>query len=60
VRGTNPLNTQAVQVQEVAASLNSEDSFVLITPSTAFTWAGNSTSSDEEAVATNVAAILGL
>jgi len=33
VRGSSPLNTVAVGVKTVAASLNSEDCFVLVTPS---------------------------
>jgi 3-deoxy-D-arabino-heptulosonate 7-phosphate (DAHP) synthase len=38
VRGSSALNTVAVQVAEVAGSLNSEDCFVLITPTSAFAW----------------------
>jgi hypothetical protein len=34
IKGTNALNTVAVEVPAVAHSLNSEDSFVLVTPST--------------------------
>lgn len=33
VRGSSPLNTVAVGVKAVAASLNSEDCFVVVTPS---------------------------
>jgi hypothetical protein len=34
IKGTSALNTVAVEVPAVAHSLNSEDSFVLVTPST--------------------------
>lgn len=33
VRGSSPLNTVAVGVEAAAGSLNSEDCFVLVTPS---------------------------
>jgi hypothetical protein len=33
VRGSSPLNTVAVGVKTVAASLNSEDCFVMVNPS---------------------------
>lgn len=40
VRGTNQYNTRAVQVPEVAASLNSNDCFVLETPAATYIWYG--------------------
>ena len=38
IKGTNALNTAVVEVPAVAHSLNSEDSFVLVTPSTVRPW----------------------
>lgn len=58
VRGTNELNTHAVQVAEVATSLNSSDCFVLVTPTHSYSWNGNGSSEQERAVALNVATIL--
>ena len=40
VRGTNEFNTRAVQVEEVASSLNSNDCFVLETPKCTYVWYG--------------------
>ena len=40
VRGTNELNTRAVQVEEKASSLNSNDCFVLETPPCTYIWYG--------------------
>lgn len=40
VRGTNELNTRAVQVEEKASSLNSNDCFVLETPLCTYIWHG--------------------
>ena len=40
VRGTDELNTRAVQVEEVAGSLNSGDCFVLLTPQVMYAWHG--------------------
>merc|ERR1719453_86201 len=41
VRGSNEIDTRAVQVAETATSLNSGDCFVLMTPSTIYAWTGN-------------------
>lgn len=40
VRGTNELDTRAVQVEEKASSLNSNDCFVLETPQATYIWYG--------------------
>ena len=40
VHGSTPLDTRAIQVAEVAGSLNSGDVFVLLTPSTTYVWHG--------------------
>jgi hypothetical protein len=58
VKGQTELDTYAVQVGEVAASLNSGDCFVLLTPSMMYEWQGSSSSSDEKAVASKCSAIL--
>ncbi len=58
VRGTNALNTVAIQVAEKAEKLNSEDVFVLVNPSTVYVWQSTYGSNDEVSVATNVATIL--
>jgi hypothetical protein len=58
VKGTNDLNTVAVQVTEVASSLNSEDCFVLVTPSHAYAWNGRASNSAEKATALSIAQLL--
>lgn len=58
VRGTTELNTFATQTEEVAASLNSTDCFVLVTPATVFSWNGNASNDSERAVALSIAELL--
>lgn len=58
VRGTTALNTRAVQVAEVPASLNSGDCFVLLTEPTMFVWHGVGANDFEKECADNIAAIL--
>jgi hypothetical protein len=58
VKGTSPLNTQAVQVEERASSLNSDDVFVLVTPDKVFVWYGRGSTEDEQAVGNSIAEIL--
>eukprot|EP00595_Chromulina_sp_UTEXLB2642_P000003 CAMPEP_0196761982 /NCGR_PEP_ID=MMETSP1095-20130614/1310_1 /TAXON_ID=96789 ORGANISM="Chromulina nebulosa, Strain UTEXLB2642" /NCGR_SAMPLE_ID=MMETSP1095 /ASSEMBLY_ACC=CAM_ASM_000446 /LENGTH=818 /DNA_ID=CAMNT_0042112171 /DNA_START=51 /DNA_END=2507 /DNA_ORIENTATION=+ len=58
IKGTNPLNTYGIHVPVSASSLNSEDSFVLTTPSTVYVWVGNAANTDERTVATNIAGVL--
>jgi hypothetical protein len=58
VKGTQPMNTCGIQVREVAASLNSADCFVLVTPANVYSWKGNGATTDEQTVATNIASIL--
>jgi hypothetical protein len=38
IKGTNETNTYGVEVDAVAASLNSGDTFVVVTPATVYTW----------------------
>jgi hypothetical protein len=55
IKGTSPLNTKAVQVPERAASLNSGDCFVLLTPGAMFVWMGKGSNKEERDVALQVA-----
>ncbi|KJE93069.1 villin [Capsaspora owczarzaki ATCC 30864] len=55
VRGTNEFNTRAVQVAERAASLNSNDTFVLETPKKVYIWFGKGATGDEREIAKIVA-----
>jgi len=58
VRGTNGLNTRAVQVPEVAASLNSGDAFILDTAKVQYLWFGKGCNNDEKANAQSIAKLL--
>jgi hypothetical protein len=51
VRGTNEFDTRAVQVEEKASSLNSNDCFVLETPKATYIWYGKGCSGDERRLA---------
>ncbi|ESO84882.1 hypothetical protein LOTGIDRAFT_221805 [Lottia gigantea] len=54
IRGTNDVNTRAVQVPCRCASLNSNDVFVVHDDSKLFVWIGKGASDDEVSVARNV------
>lgn len=58
VKGTSTLNTRAVQVEEVAASLNTNDCFVLETPVETYIWYGKGCSGDERDMANHVAGMV--
>jgi len=58
VRGTNSLNTRAVQVAEKASSLNSGDVFVLLTPDTMFVWQGKGSNDNEKKAGASIAHVL--
>jgi len=58
VRGTNEINTRAVQVEEKSSSLNSNDAFVLLTPNTMYTWFGKGANAGERKNATSIANVL--
>lgn len=58
VKGSSALNTYGVQVATTASSLNSQDSFVLVTASQVFVWLGVGSNESEHTVATNIATIL--
>lgn len=55
VKGSSALDAHAVQVAEKAASLNSGDCFVLLTPKTLFVWEGRHSNAAERATAASVA-----
>lgn len=55
VKGSDALNTSAKQVAEVAASLNSSDAFVLVTPSHCYAWKGRGATSEEQTMALHIA-----
>lgn len=58
VRGTNSLNTRAVQVAEKSSSLNSGDVFVLLTPDTMYVWEGKGSNVDEKKAGASIAHVL--
>ena len=55
IKGTTSFNTRAVAVEEKAASLNSNDCFVLETPGDTYVWYGKGCSGDEREMANHVA-----
>ncbi|XP_046387919.1 gelsolin, cytoplasmic isoform X2 [Ischnura elegans] len=58
VRGTCPDDTRAEQVPEVAASLNSDDAYVLETPTNTYIWQGQGCSDEEREMAVNASALV--
>ncbi|NWI71086.1 VILI protein, partial [Todus mexicanus] len=58
VHGTNEYNTKAIEVPVRASSLNSNDVFVLKTPSCCYLWYGKGCSGDEREMAKTVANII--
>jgi len=58
IRGTNPLNIRGVEVNAKAASLNSNDSFVLATPTTVYCWFGKGSNQAERNNAKNIAGLV--
>ncbi|KAG1662657.1 Villin-1 [Nymphon striatum] len=57
VRGTTESNTKAIQVEKRAASLNSNDVFVIFTKGFTYIWAGKGSTGDEREMAKKVAAM---
>ncbi|PAA62739.1 hypothetical protein BOX15_Mlig017793g1, partial [Macrostomum lignano] len=55
IRGTNALNTKAEQVPTESGSLNSNDTFVLVSRQAIFIWCGKGTTGDEREVAKDIA-----
>lgn len=58
IKGNSADDTRAVQVEEVAASLNSGDCFVLLTPGSMFVWQGKGANEAELEVANMIAETL--
>mmetsp|Transcript_40184 Transcript_40184/g.52656 ORF Transcript_40184/g.52656 Transcript_40184/m.52656 type:complete len:357 (-) Transcript_40184:31-1101(-) len=58
VKGSNAVNTKAVQVPAAATSLNSGDCFVLCTEGATTLWYGTGASEEEKSTAANIAEIL--
>ncbi|KOM38766.1 hypothetical protein LR48_Vigan03g214800 [Vigna angularis] len=58
ISGTSPHNNKVVQVDAIAASLNSTECFVLQSGSAVFTWHGNQCSLEQQQLATKVAEFL--
>ncbi|XP_013879526.1 scinderin like a [Austrofundulus limnaeus] len=59
IRQSSTKATRAVEVEPKASSLNTNDAFVLKTPSSLFVWKGKGASSDETSAAEYVAKFLG-
>lgn len=55
IKGSNPLNTYAIQVEEKTSSLNSLDEFVLVIPNKVFVWHGRGANTIEKQVASTIA-----
>ncbi|XP_042328327.1 villin-1 isoform X2 [Sceloporus undulatus] len=58
VHGTNEYNTKAFEVPPQASSLNSNDVFILKTPSCCYLWYGKGCSGDEREMAKNVSDLI--
>ncbi|XP_041362840.1 advillin-like [Gigantopelta aegis] len=58
IRGTNAVNTRAIEVPARAASLNSNDVFVVDSSEGVFFWIGKGASDEEKRVARNLQEIL--
>lgn len=54
VRGTNDYNTRAEQVPETSSSLNSNDVFILETPSVTYLWIGKESNEEEKVMGKNI------
>nr|XP_055035601.1 gelsolin a isoform X1 [Misgurnus anguillicaudatus] len=60
VRSNSAGCTRAVEIDAVSANLNSNDAFVLVTPSASFTWVGHGASDTEKHGAQQLCDILGV
>jgi hypothetical protein len=58
IKGTNEMNTRAIQVPEKAASLNSGDCFALLTPDAVHIWQGKGANATELKTAKSVTAVI--
>jgi hypothetical protein len=54
LRGTNRVDTRAIQVHPVCSSLNSNDAFLLDTPAVAYAWIGKGANEFERSLADTV------
>uniref|UniRef100_A0A4W4G2I4 HP domain-containing protein n=1 Tax=Electrophorus electricus TaxID=8005 RepID=A0A4W4G2I4_ELEEL len=59
ISGSDSFNTKAIEVPAQAASLNSNDVFLLKSPGGIYLWYGKGSSGDERAMAKEVSAVLG-
>ncbi|KAJ8412068.1 hypothetical protein AAFF_G00143350 [Aldrovandia affinis] len=59
VRGSEPSNTKAIEVPALAASLNSNDIFLLHNQNARYIWCGKGCSGDERAMAKELSAAIG-
>uniref|UniRef100_A0A8B9JLI3 Advillin n=1 Tax=Astyanax mexicanus TaxID=7994 RepID=A0A8B9JLI3_ASTMX len=59
ISGTDSTNTKAIEVPAQAASLNSNDVFLLKNQGTMYLWYGKGSSGDERAMAKEVSTVLG-
>uniref|UniRef100_A0A4W5LVI3 Advillin n=1 Tax=Hucho hucho TaxID=62062 RepID=A0A4W5LVI3_9TELE len=59
VRGSDAYNTKAIEVPALAASLNSNDVFLLRSQSGIHLWCGKGSSGDERAMAKEVSSVIG-
>ncbi|KAK2862272.1 hypothetical protein Q5P01_001805 [Channa striata] len=58
VHGSDPFNTKAIEVPAMAASLNSNDVFLLKSQSAVYLWCGKGSSGDERAMAKEVNSVI--
>nr|CAD7440176.1 unnamed protein product [Timema bartmani] len=58
IQGTSADDVRAVQVPEVAASLNSDDVFVLETPNATYLWLGNGAIDEEKEFGANAVSLV--
>ncbi|KAF3689723.1 Advillin p92 [Channa argus] len=58
VHGSDPFNTKAIEVPAMAASLNSNDVFLLKSQSAVYLWCGKGSSGDERAMAKEISSVI--
>ncbi|XP_036386715.1 advillin [Megalops cyprinoides] len=59
VSGSEPSNTKAIEVPALAASLNSNDVFLLKSQTVRYLWCGKGSSGDERAMAKEISSVIG-
>eukprot|EP00096_Caligus_rogercresseyi_P009674 TRINITY_DN331_c0_g1_i1.p1 TRINITY_DN331_c0_g1~~TRINITY_DN331_c0_g1_i1.p1 ORF type:complete len:714 (+),score=208.62 TRINITY_DN331_c0_g1_i1:189-2330(+) len=60
VRATSPDTTRAVQMEEKASSLNSDDVYILESPKNTWIWQGASSSDEEKEMANQIAPLVSM